>query len=253
MPLTKRAFFTLSLLLLASGCDMADRLSNVGRPPVLSAVTNPTQQPNYQPVSMPMPEPQSITRQPNSLWAGGSRSFFKDQRAGRIGDILTVAINIKDQAKLDNATERNRTDQSSSTLNELFALHSSLKQIEKLLPTNKDGGTGTLADASGLSKYKGDGKVDRSEDIQLKVAAVITQILPNGNLVIAGHQEVRVNYELRDLQIGGIIRPEDITSNNSIPSEKVAEARISYGGRGQVSEVQQPRYGSQVLDVISPF
>jgi flagellar L-ring protein precursor FlgH len=248
---------TLALVLLTSGCDAADRLSNIGRPPALSSVNNPLEQPGYKPLSMPMPEQVAINRQPNSLWAGGARSFFKDQRAGRVGDILTVTINIKDQAKLDNSTERNRSDTSSSTLNELYLLHNQIKALSGLLPdggkAQPPAGKGNLSDIAGASKYKGDGKIDRSEDIQLKVAAVINQILPNGNLVIAGRQEIRVNYELRALQISGVVRPEDITPSNTISSEKIAEARVSYGGQGQVTEVQQPRYGSQVIDILSPF
>ena len=82
---------------------------------------------------------------------------------------------------------------------------------------------------------------------------MITEVLPNGNLAIFGRQEVQVNFERRDLVVAGVIRPEDITSGNTIAYEQIAEARVSYGGQGQITDFQQPRYGQQLYDIVFPF
>ena len=238
--------FTLALAL--SGCNALSRLANVGAEPPLTTIQNPTLQAGYRPVSMPMPAPKPVERNSNSLWRTGARAFFKDQRASDVGDILTVIVDIDDQASINNATTRARTANEDASLNRLFGYEGSLSTVlpEAINPAN-------LLDLNSQTDSTGSGKITRDEDIELKVAAVISQVLPNGNLVIHGRQEFRVNFEARELQIAGIIRPEDITSANSIVFEKVAEARISYGGRGQISDLQQPRYGQQVLDIIFPF
>lgn len=236
-------------LVLLSGCgNMADRLSQVGEAPPVSPIENPTHQRGYQPVSMPMPEPQAADRQANSLWRPGSRAFFKDQRAAKVGDLLTVLITIDDKAQIANTSKRSRSNSDAMGAPNLFGYEN---EIERVLPTGAD--PGSLLSTSGSMADSGTGSVDRSEKIDLQVAAVITQLLPNGNLVLRGSQEIRVNNEVRVLQISGIIRPEDITSVNTITYDKVAEARISYGGRGQITDVQQPPYGSQIMDIISPF
>ena len=239
----------LTTALLLSGCgNMADRLSAVGEEPPVSPITNPTHQRGYMPVSMPMPEPQVTERQPNSLWRSGARAFFKDQRAAKIGDLMTVIINIDDQAQVNNSSTRNRANNDSMGITNLFGLET---QVDQIFPT----GTvpGALLNTNGTLSDSGTGAIARSEKIELQVAAVITQLLPNGNMVLKGSQEIRVNNEVRVLNISGIIRPEDISSSSTISYEKIAEARISYGGRGQITDVQQPPYGSQILDIISPF
>src|SRR5712691_10392497 len=202
----------IALSLLLGGCAALDRLTHIGEQPRLSAIENPTASPGYKPVQMPMPTPQPATYNPNSLWRSGSRAFFKDQRARQVGDILTVTVNITNQA----------------------------------LP-------GRLLTTDSTSNTDGKGTVNRQEALQTNVAAVVTQILPNGNLVVEGKQEIRVNFEMRELVVAGIVRPEDIQSDNTIDSSKIAEARIAYGGRGQITDVQQARYGQQVFDVLLPF
>jgi flagellar L-ring protein precursor FlgH len=238
----------LTLAIALSGCNALTRLSNVGAEPPLTTIQNPTLQANYRPVSMPMPAPKPVERNANSLWRTGSRAFFKDQRAADVGDILTVVVDLDDEATINNATTRARTSNEDASLNNILGYEKSLGSIlpEAINPAN-------LLDLNSKSDSNGNGKISRGEQIELKIAAVISQVLPNGNLVIHGRQEFRVNFEARELQIAGIIRPEDISSTNSIVYEKIAEARISYGGRGQISDLQQPRYGQQVLDILFPF
>lgn len=231
-----------------AGCGTVERLSNVGEPPPQSRIINPLA---YQPaVQMPMPQEVAIERPPNSLWRQGARAFLSDQRAARVGDLVTVTINIADAAKLENTTTRGRTNTETAQARALAGYET----IWNRLP----GQTGAvtpegLIDASSASNSQGNGSVNRREDVSIRLAATITQILPNGNLVIAGSQEVRVNNENRVLQVAGVVRPQDIRSDNQIPYDRVAEARISYGGRGQITDVQQPRWGQQVFDAIWPF
>src|ERR1700761_91942 len=236
----------LSIVSLAGGCSGIDRLSQIGEEPKLSAIENPTTQPGYKPVQMPMPKPETVSYNPNSLWRNGSRSFFKDQRAHQIGDLLTVTVNITDQANFANETQRQRTATEDSGITAFLG--------STLLGTSaKNALTGRMFQADSTSATDGKGTIVRQETLQTNVAAIVTQVLPNGNLVVEGKQEIRVNYEKRELIVAGIVRPEDIQSDNTIDSSKIAQARIAYGGHGEISDIQQPRYGSQVMDVLLPF
>jgi flagellar L-ring protein precursor FlgH len=240
-----------ALLVLASGlagCSTLDRLASVNEAPRLSAIEDPTAQAGYKPVNMPMPQVVAASYQPNSLFSNEARGFFKDQRAHKIGDILTVMVTIDDSAQISNGTTRDRSASNEAnigaSLGSLFGQHP-IPGVD----VSAEGGISTGGDMSDA----GSGSVNRQESIETQVAAVVTQVLPNGNLVIEGRQEVRVNFEVRDLIVAGIVRPEDIHADNTIPSSKIAEARISYGGRGQITDVQQPRYGQQIADAILPF
>jgi flagellar L-ring protein precursor FlgH len=235
----------LATFALASGCSSIDRLSQIGEQPKLSAIDNPTTQPGYKPVQMPMPKPEVASYNPNSLWRNGSRAFFKDQRAHQVGDLLTVTVNFTDKANIANETQRSRTAKEDSGITD-FIGSQTVTQPLKILP-------GRLLTTDSSSSADGKGSVQRQEALQTNVAAVVTQVLPNGNLVVEGKQEIRVNFEIRELVVAGIVRPEDIQSDNTIDSSKIAQARIAYGGRGQIMDVQQPRYGQQVMDVLLPF
>jgi len=231
-----------------SACGAGERLANVGKAPAMSTIDNPQLVQGYKPVSMPMPAPKIATREPNSLWDSNRQTFFKDQRATAVGDILTVMISIDDEAKLDNETERSRKNGENAGIDNFFGLEGSLGQV---LPQAVD--PENLVGVNSDSTHNGKGSIDRKEQIEVKLAAVITQVLPNGNFVIHGQQEMRVNFEKRVVGVDGIIRPQDVSVNNSVNYEQIAEARVTYGGEGQITDVQQPRYGQQVYDVLMPF
>lgn len=242
-----KIFLCLSALALPA-CGAGERIANIGKAPDLSPISNPTAAPDYRPVSLPMPREVDSPREANSLWASNRQTFFKDQRARKIGDILTVTIDIDDEGKLKNETKRSR---SASDNLDLPALAGFEKNLNDILPEQAD--VTNLMQTSSDSAHNGKGSVDRKEEIKMQLAAVVTQILPNGNMVVQGRQEVRVNFENRVLELMGVIRPEDIDTNNKISYEKVAEARISYGGKGQMTDVQQPRYNQQLYDILAPF
>lgn len=232
-----------------SACNALSRLSEVGSGPTVSKIEDPTQKPGYQPVAMPMPQPVAPPQNANSLWRPGSRAFFKDQRAKEIGDILTVAVALSNEGASFNSTlTRSRASAEGAGITGLLGFENSLN---KILPDSVD--PANLVGTTGTSTNTNAGTTGRAESLTVKLAAVITQVLPNGNLVISGKQEIRVNYEMRELNVQGIIRPEDISSSNSVTYDKIAEARIYYGGRGVNSDLTQPRYGQQLLDVILPF
>ncbi|MBU1306530.1 MAG: flagellar basal body L-ring protein FlgH [Alphaproteobacteria bacterium] len=240
--ITALLMFTAAL----AGCQTVDRLANVGNAPALSPIVDPTTTAGYQPVNMPMPAAIADTYQANSLYRTSAKGFFKDERAHHIGDILTVIVTVNDSAKIANNTQSSRNSTNTAGMGGILGAAVDTASLGTVDTTK------AVDFNSGLANT-GKGSVNRSESLQTSVAAVVTQVLPNGNLVIEGHQEVRVNFEVRDLVVAGIIRPSDIQANNTIPSAKIAEARIAYGGRGQITDVQQPRYGQQVLDAILPF
>ncbi len=238
-----------SLTLLPACASTLDKLEQVGKPPVISSIQNPNQTPGYQPITWPLPEAQPPSKQyANSLWQPGARTFFRDQRAARVGDILRVKIKLKDKAELKDETERKRDSTDSLGAANVFGLEG---RIFRGLPGTAD--PENLIGITSGTNSKGTGNVKREETIETQVAALVTQVLPNGNLVIDGKQEIRVNFELREVSVKGVVRREDINSDNTIDSEQIAEARIIYGGRGQLTDVQQPRWGTQVIDAVSPF
>ncbi|WP_339748808.1 flagellar basal body L-ring protein FlgH [uncultured Maricaulis sp.] len=229
-------------------CAATDRLAQVGRTPAMTPIENPAVLAGTGPSQIPMPVmPGRLpATQTNSLWSANSPTFFGDPRAARVGDILTVKIDISDSAQLNNTTSRSRDASEDSDLTQFFGLDLTNVFGSRVDPTS-------LTSLGSASSTTGTGTVNRGESISLTIAAIVTQVLPNGNLVLAGRQEVRVNNEVRELLISGIARPQDIGSDNTISHTQIAEARISYGGRGHLSEVQRPSYGQELYDILMPF
>ena len=245
----RRIAFTIVAAAALAGCgNVVDRLADVGSTPELAPIENPVQREDYVKVSLPMPPPESPAYRPNSLWRAGARGFFKDQRANRVGDVVTVLIQIQDDASVDNETTRTRDNNEDASIGRLFGYEASLN---RLLPQVV--APASLVDIDSDSLTKGTGKIVRKDTINLRIAAIVTQVLPNGNLVIHGSQQVRVNFEVRELGVDGVIRREDIGSDNTVRHDQIAEARIVYGGRGTLSDVQRPRYGQELFDIIYPF
>ncbi len=232
-----------------AGCNTLERLSEIGEPPRTTAITDPTKAPGYQPVSLPMPSGVEPRAGANSLWRPGSRNFLKDQRASAVGDIVSVTINMSDSAQFKDQTQTSLNNSEAANPNfTFFGLEGSLN---KVLPSAAS--PSNLFSFGSSSGINGNGQLSRQEQVVVHLAAEVVQKMPNGNLVIRGSQELRVNSELRVLTLSGIIRPADITSANTINSSQIAEARITYGGRGTLSDVQQARYGQQLFDALAPF
>jgi len=198
-------------------------------------------------VQMPMPTPQPVVYNPNSLWRSGSRAFFNDQRAHVVGDLLTVKVNINDTAIFQDQTQLSRTTTEDSAITNFVGANALGGSVATaVLP-------GSLLTANSNSQMNGQGTINRQDQLVTNVAAVVTQVLPNGNMVIEGKQEVRLNAEIRELIVAGVVRPEDIQSDNAIELQKIAEARVAYGGRGTLTNIQTERWGQQAVDIILPF
>jgi flagellar L-ring protein precursor FlgH len=233
-----------SALLLAAAplcaCSAVDRIRNIGEAPKLDAVGNPA----GTKIVDEIPKPAPLSHADNSLWQPGAQSFFHDPRAMHVGDVITVNVTVADTAKIQNTTSRSRSNSDNANLTNFFGLENSLPSSIDPANVVKMG-----SDTSNV----GAGSIQRDETINMTLAALVAQVLPNGNLVIDGHQQVRVNNELRDMRLSGIVRREDITQNNTVNLSQIAEARVNYGGRGQVTDMQQPRYGSQLFDILMPW
>jgi flagellar L-ring protein FlgH len=232
------------LCVLLNGCGVLSRLSEVGRDPTMAPTEDPTKDPKWRPLTMPMPARQPSPNEANALWRSGSRAFFKDQRAAQVGDIITVVVNINDAANLKNVTTATRASTETAGMPNFFG-------VEAIIP--KTVTAASLLSASSGNSNTGTGQIQRNEAVTLRLAGIVTQVLPNGNLVVAARQEFMVNAELRDLQITGVIRPQDIASDNTVQHDRMAEARIAYGGKGQLTDIQRARWGQQMIDILMPF
>ena len=258
----KKIILAITAASLVAGCGSVGRLGRIGKAPkmtapeemampggerslgtpglrsrdAVAAVTGAPPAPGAVPAAAPAASA--------SLFRAGAGAFFSDQRAARMGDILTIKINIADKAEVGNNTSRVRTGSESASI-------ASLLGLEKLLPKSLN--PANLASTDSKSQSGGGGNISRSETINMTMSAIVTNVFPNGNLGIRGRQEVRVNNELRELVVSGVVRPQDIGRDNAVRHSQIAEARISYGGRGQLSDAQQARWGQQIYDALFPF
>ena len=240
-----RVFLVPLLCLALPACHIFGRLGEVGREQRLSAVDSK----DYQPVNLPMPDPQAREGYRNSLWKYGARAFFKDQRAAQVGDILTVRVVIAENASFSNQTKTSRSlDTEKMGINALGGYENYVAKVMPggFNPTN-------ILDLSSSTANSGAGSISRNESLSMTMAAIVTQVMPNGNLVVNGSQEVKVNNEMRLLSLSGVIRRADILADNTIRSDKIAELRLAYGGRGAVQDAQRQRWGQQIVDTIAPF
>jgi flagellar L-ring protein FlgH len=233
-----------ALALALAGCG-------IGQPPNMTTIgaqhpdSGPMMSAERAALAVPAPEPARFAYQNGSLWHTGPTGLLGDKRARTLGDILTVMIEIDEEASISNSTDRSRDGSESASVGAFFGLGGVLEsEIGGMTPELEMGST---------SNFSGSGSVKRNEELSLRVAATVVRVLPNGHFVIEGDQEVRVNNELRDLHVAGIVRPEDISRHNEIAYDRIAGARISYGGRGQITSAQQPRWGQQVVDRVVPY
>ena len=238
----------LCLITLAYGVAACTSSDHIGKPPSFTPLMESREHSAMIYPGLPETVERHTVLDGSSLWRGDRKSLLGDRRALQRGDIMTVVIEINDKAEISNTTSRNRTGSDDVGVPDFLGVP---QRIVKNWPEGAS--AGSAIGLSSSSKSKGDGSVKRKEKLTLRVAATIVEVLPNGVLAIEGTQEVRVNFEIRELLVNGYVRPEDISRQNEITYDKIASARISYGGRGQITDVQQPRYGRQLLDAVLPF
>ena len=226
-----------------SGCNFIEKMSVIGEAPELTQIQNPHRLKNYLPVTMPMPMGSDVprNRRSPSLWQTGAQAFFKDQRAGKVGDVVTVTVDINQTESINMTPTLQGQNQGSSSITNLFGLekYQAVKGFSQKTNSNPN--------------YSATGKYDVNDKINFRIAATIIQILPNGNMVVDGRQEVRLINEVREIMIKGIVRREDISASNTVNLDKIAELRISYGGRGDLTDLQSQPWGQQIVNKLSPF
>ncbi|MDH5796789.1 MAG: flagellar basal body L-ring protein FlgH, partial [Anaplasmataceae bacterium] len=232
-----------------SGCSSTlERLKNIGQEPEINTmdIAHDEEEENKNKNCI------NNTKYYNSLWQCNSRSFFKDNRAHKVGDIIKAKIKISDKAEMQNSSSRSRQSAEGLSLPKLFGLERKIQSYTHDKSVNKTKPEEMLS-LKGSNYSNGDASIDRDEKIYIEMAVIVRKVLPNGSLIVGGSQEIRVNYEVRRIMITGIVSPDDIDIDNTIQSSKIAELRVSYGGKGQMTDVQQPRIGHQIIDIISPF
>ncbi|NOD35503.1 MULTISPECIES: flagellar basal body L-ring protein FlgH [unclassified Ruegeria] len=237
-----------TLLLTVFALSTCGRLDHLGKPPSFTPNEDSPEQVAMLWPGLPLHTQPQRNVDRSSLWSGGQQSLLGDQRAIKKGDILTVVIELDEEAEISNDTRRSRSGSEELGVGSFFGLP---QRVQKNLPEGASLDEAVAIESD--SSSSGRGSVRRNEKLTLRVAATVLDVLPNGVLAISGSQELRVNFELRELLVAGYVRPQDISRQNEITYDKIASARVSYGGRGQITDVQQPRYGQQILDSLLPF
>lgn len=261
--LKNKILFVVGAGFLLQGCAL-ERLATVGDSPKLTQINNPTQLPSYNPVSMPMPRPiaSSMPTYGNSLWQTGSKAFFKDQRASKVGDIITVSVQIEQKQSISVTPKIQKSTSNEVVVDNALGLeHKAQGILPKEQPTSQGSLTDVVAGAvqpnwlkySAKPSLSASGSYKMNDSINFKLAATVIQILANGNMVIQGRSEVKLSNEVREVEIKGIIRREDIGSSNTIKSDKIAEMRIGYGGRGDLTDLNEIPWGQQIAGKVLPF
>lgn len=252
-----RALILVPLLL--TGCNLAERLSRVGEAPTVSQIQDPTLIEGYHPLSMPMPDPLSLDNcatetSPNSLWQSGSKAFFKDQRARKVGDILTVAIDLNQEQKIEMTPSLAQNSTLSAGVSNIYGLRNRSFGVAPIsLQTGAVNGLTNLLNAQSNPTLSGSGSYTVKDKLKFNMAAMVIQVLPNGSMVIEGRQELGLVNEIREINLKGVIRREDISASNTITTPKIAQLRIAYRGRGDLTDNMSAPLGHQVVNKLSPF
>lgn len=235
----------ISLMLSLSGCKLAEKLATIDEAPNLSQIQDPTLMGNYQPVSMPMPEPlPEPNADGNSLWQNGSKAFFKDQRASKVGDILTVLVTLNQSQDMEMSPSISQSSKQNSVINNIYGLQTR---------TPKRLGLPNILDMSSNPTFSASGKYSVKDNMNITIAATVIQMLPNGAMVIDGRQEIGLVNEVREIYVTGIVRREDISSSNSVTMPKIAQLRIGYRGRGDLTDNMTEPLAQRIINKVSPF
>ena len=256
LPNRSKLFLLIAFLMLG-GC-LSDKISEVGMAPQLTQIQDPTLLPNYRPVTMPMPRPRPLPGgKGNSLWESGSRAFFKDQRACNVGDILSVSVDMDQRQLMEVRPQMERETSSQFGIKQLLGIQPTFKSSQHHHAGRRGAThprTTDWLDGSSHSKMHGrQSRYDLHDRMQFTIATTVVQLLPNGNMVVHGRMETRLVNELREVEIRGIVRPQDIGPNNTIAGSKIAELRIIYGGRGDLTDMQTIPWGQQIMNKVAPF
>jgi len=193
-------------------------------------------------LNQPVPDVQKT----GSLWAEAS-SLFTDAKARRVGDLLTILVLEKASATRQLGTKKSRASSRKTELKAGFGYLTALKAKGHSFDPSAG------LDIADAKTFDGSGSTNNSDTLIASVTAVVTRVFPNGNMEVIGRRQVTINHQPQELTFTGIVRPVDIGPDNIIPSSKVAQAVISYGGGGELATVAHEGWLSRALDQIWPF